>query len=252
MLGDILPEEAFRFFLVFTRMGAIMMLLPAIGEVIVSSRIRLLLGLSISFLIYSVVGSALPSMPASPLDLGVLLFIEIFIGLMIGGAMRLVMTALHVTGTIISFQTGLAAAQHFDPAQGTQGALLSSVFSIAGVTLIFVTDMHHLLIGAMRYSYEWLPVGQGLQTATFAELVVGFVAGAFMLGVQLSAPFLVYGMVYNIGLGIVARLMPQLPVFFIGMPLNIFVGFFLLSIVIGAMFMWFIGYFEEQVMFFLP
>ncbi len=246
MLGQILPQEAFGFILIFTRLGAMIMILPALGENTIPPRIRITLIGLFSLLIYSVVRETLPVMPASPFLLGGLIVREVLIGVMIGGTARLLMSALHVAGTVIAFQGGLAAAQSFDPNQGVQSALVSSFLSILGVTLIFATGLHHLLIGAMRNSYFIFPAGETLQVSDFATLVVDIVASSFKLGVQLSAPFIVYGLIFNIGLGIIARLMPQLPVFFIGMPVNILVGFIILMFVLSSVMGWYLMYFEDQ------
>ena len=173
-------------------------------------------------------------MPAGPFALFVLLAHELLIGLIIGTVARIIMASVHTTGTVIAFQVGLAAAQSFDPNQGGQSALVATFMTVIAVTLVFVTETHHLMIEGMYFSYTRFPVGGELQVLDFAMLVTKMVSTAFELGVQLASPFMVYGLVYNVSLGLVARLMPQMPVFFVGMPLNIILGFLLLSLVIGS------------------
>ncbi len=216
------------------------MLLPALGETAIPQRVRLIMALAASFLIYTSVRSILPPMPESPIMLVVLIFFEIFIGLLIGTAIKLLMSALHTGGTIIAMQTGLAMAQAFDPAQGGQSALMSTFLTLMAVVLIFVTNIHHMMISAMYDSYILFPVGGELKMNDFAEIVVRTVANSFFLGVQIASPFIVYGLIFNIGLGILARLMPQLQVFFIAMPLNIVAGFMILGIVLAAGMNWFL------------
>ncbi|MCF8474276.1 MAG: flagellar type III secretion system protein FliR [Emcibacter sp.] len=239
-MADLVPAEVFAFFLVFSRLGAMVMLLPALGETAIPQRIRLMLALSISFLMYLVVGSGLPAMPPSPYMLALLIIFEIFVGLLIGVSIRLLMSALHTAGTIIAMQTGLAMAQAFDPTQGAQSALMSTFMTLMAVVLIFVTNMHHIMISAMYDSYILFPVGKGVMVNDFAEIVVNTVAKSFLIGVQIASPFIVYGLVFNIGLGILARLMPQLQVFFVAMPLNITVGFLILGVVLAAGMAWFL------------
>ena len=70
------------------------------------------------------------------------------------------------------------------------------------------------------------------------------VSGAFRIGIQLSAPFLAFGLLFNLGLGVLSRLMPQMQVFFVGMPLAILLGFLILVLVVGAMMMTFLDYVE--------
>lgn len=245
MLGLALPEQVFAFLLVFARIGAMIMLFPALGETAIPARVRLSLALVLSAVVLALVGGTLPGMPVSPMALFFLLFGEIIIGLFIGGSARLLMSALHVAGTIIAYHTGLAAAQAFDPAQGTQSAIFSTFLTLLGTMVIFATDLHYLMIAAMHDSYLIFTPGRIPSSEDFATLAVNTVATSFRLGLQMGAPFIVYGLVFNIGLGIVARLMPQLQVFFIAMPLNIILGFVILMFVIGVMMSWFLRHVED-------
>lgn len=216
------------------------MLLPALGETAIPTRIRLVMALSISFLIYGLVRASLPPMPASPYMIFMMVLFEILIGILIGSSIRLLLSALHTAGTLIAMQTGLAMAQAFDPAQGAQSALMSTFLTLMAVVLIFITNMHHMMIAAMYDSYILFPVGAHLEMADFAEVVIRTVASSFFLGVQIASPFMVYGLIFNVGLGILARLMPQLQVFFIAMPLNIAAGFLILGMVLSASMAWFL------------
>ncbi len=250
-MADLLPAEIFAFLLVFSRLAAMAMLFPALGETAIPQRVRLVMALSISFLIYSLVRASLPAMPLSPYELGLLIITEILIGLLIGSSIRLLMTALHTAGTLIAMQTGLAMAQAFDPAQGAQSALMSTFLTLMAVVLIFITDLHYMMISAMYDSYSLFPVGGAIQLNDFSNLVVDTVSSAFLLGVQIASPFLVYGLIFNVGLGIIARLMPQLQVFFIAMPLNIAAGFIILAMVLSACMAWFLQYMEYSLSIFL-
>lgn len=223
------------------------MLLPALGETAIPQRVRLVMALSVSFLIYTLVRTTLPTIPDSPLMLAILIIFEILVGILIGASIRLLMSALHTAGTIIAMQSGLALAQAFDPAQGSQSALMSTFMTLMAVVLIFITNMHHMMISAMYDSYVLFPVGEGVKMSDFAETVVRTVANSFMLGVQIASPFIVYGLIFNIGLGILARLMPQLQVFFVAMPLNIMAGFIILTIVLASGMAWFLQYMEGTI-----
>ncbi len=239
-----LPTEVFAFLLVFSRLGAMIMLMPALGETAIPQRVRLVIALSLSFLIYTLVKTSLPAIPDSPLMLAMLIFFEILVGLLIGTSIRLLMSALHTAGTVIAMQMGLAMAQAFDPAQGAQSALMATFLTLMAVVLIFVTNLHHMMISAMYDSYTLFPVGGDIRMNDFAEIVVRTVASSFLIGVQVASPFIVYGLIFNVGLGILARLMPQLQVFFIAMPLNIIVGFVILSIVLSSGMAWFLQHME--------
>ncbi len=236
------------YLLVFARTGAMVMLLPAVGEASVPPMVRLVLALAISLALAPTVAGAYPqAAPASTLALGLMIAQEVTAGILVGTMARVIMSALQVAGTLIATQTGLAYAQTVDPtSQGEQSAIIGNFFAMLGVVLIFATNLHHLAIGAVAGSYRLIPPGGTLPTGDMAELTIRLVSGAFALGFQLAAPFLVFGFALTAGLGVLARLMPQLQIYMVAMPLNILVGFLLLALVLGSMMTLFLNYYTGQ------
>ncbi len=129
---------------------------------------------------------------------------------------------------------------------GGQAAVVGNFLSLLGTTLIFVTDAHHLAIGAISGSYTLLPPGAALPTGDMAELTLKLVTGSFLLGLQLAAPFLVFGFAVTAATGLLARMMPQLQIFFIAMPINILAGFLLMMLLLGSMMTVFLTYFTTE------
>ncbi|GIX18078.1 MAG: flagellar biosynthetic protein FliR [Rhodothalassiaceae bacterium] len=242
-----LPDQIFHFFLVLARIGAIFAVAPALGEAQIPMRIRAALALAVSLLLLPVVTDRLPALPEGAGMLAWLIGRESLIGLMLAGAARLILSALHVAGTVVAFQAGLAFTQQFDPTQGTQSAVTASFMTFLGITLIFATDLHHLVIAAVFGSYDLLPASGPLPAGDFADLVTRLVAISFTLGLKLAAPFLVFGIVFNLGMGLLARVMPQLPVFFVALPANILLSFVILLIVLPAMMLVFMDAFADAI-----
>ncbi len=235
MLDSFLPQEVFGVILVMTRFAPLVMVMPVLGEQSVPRRIRVSFAFLLSIVIYGAVRDQLVALPSSVFDLLTLIVREIMVGLIIGLMARVLMASTHVAGTVIAFQTGLASAQQFDPNQGGQSAIVASFMTVTAITLIVVTDLHHLMIMGLVNSYNRFPVDGVIQFADFAGVAIYYVVKAFELGIQLSAPFILYALVYNLGLGLIARLVPQFQVFFVGMPANVFMGFLLLMLLIGSM-----------------
>lgn len=236
------------YLLVFARTGAMIMLLPAIGEASVPPMVRLVLALAISLALAPTVAGAYPqAAPASTPALGLLIVQEITAGILIGAMARIIMSALQVAGTLIATQTGLAYAQTVDPtSHGEQGAIIGNFFALLGVVLIFATNLHHLAIAAVAGSYQLIPPGGALPTGDMAELTIRLVSGSFALGFQLAAPFLVFGFALSAGIGVLARLMPQLQIYFVAMPVNIMVGFLLMVLLLGSMMTLFLNYYTGE------
>jgi flagellar biosynthetic protein FliR len=174
-----------------------------------------------------------------------LLMQEIVIGAVLGLTARLAISALQVAGSVVAQQLGLGFVTAIDPTQNQQGMLVGNFLTLLGIMLVFATNMHHLVIAAMNDSYTIFQPGEMPLVGDAAQHIVRIVATAFRIGIQLSAPFLVFGLLFNLGLGILSRLMPQMQVFFIGLPLSILLGFLLLLLVVGAMMGTFVGYLQD-------
>jgi flagellar biosynthetic protein FliR len=235
------------YLLVFARTGAMIMLLPAIGEAGVPPRVRLALALAVSLALAPVVQHSYPQVsPSNIVALGAMIVQEITAGVLVGGMARLIMSALSIAGYLIATQTGLAYAQTIDPTQGEQAAIVANFFSLLGAVLIFAANLHYLAIGAVEGSYTLIPPGSSLPTGDMAELAIRLVSGSFALGFELAAPFLVFGFAVYAALGVLAKLMPQLQVFFLAMPINILAGFFLLMLLLGTLMTLFLDFYTQQ------
>jgi flagellar biosynthetic protein FliR len=239
-----LPTLAAAFLLSFARIGTMVMLLPGLGELTVSPRVRLTIALALTAVIMPLHrGDYQIDLRAfGPVML--MLGQEILIGIVLGLLSRLTMAALQIAGSVVAQQMGLGFVTAVDPTQGQQGVIVGNFLGVLGVTLIFATDLHHLVIAALNDSYSLFRPGEIPIIGDVASLLSTTVAGTFRIGVQLAAPFLVFGLLFNLGLGVLARLMPQMQVFFIGLPLSILLGLLILLLVLGAMMTTFLGYFE--------
>ena len=250
MLNEILTTDAFALGLVFARMGSAVMLMPGFAESYVSARIRLMFALALSIVVTPVVSVHLPPMPASLIGAAALVGGEVVIGIFMGGLTRLLVSALHVAGVIIGFQTSLSSATFFDPSTSQQGALIAAFFTIMGVMLIFATDLHHLMLMAIADSYTLFKPGGPLMFGDFSQTIVRLLSASFALGVQLAAPLVVVGTVFYAGLGLLGRVLPPVQVFFIAIPLQIMIAFSVMAMTISVSMFWFLSRFEDNLLLF--
>jgi flagellar biosynthetic protein FliR len=241
---SLLPVLAATFMLVFARVGAMVMLLPGLGESNIPVRIKLAIAVLLTLIILPLHRAAyqidMQSMPA----LVVLMIHEIIVGVVLGATARVTLSALQVGGAVIAQQMGLGFVTSVDPTQGQQGVLIGNFLTMLGITLLFATDSHYLVIAALNDSYAIFSPGELMPSGDIAALATRAFAAAFKIGVQLAAPFLVFGLVFNVGLGVLARLMPQMQVYFVGVPLSILAGFLVFSLVLVAMMGVFLNYFN--------
>ncbi len=246
-----LTTGVLAFMLTFVRLGTASIIMPGIGDSFVSTRVRLHLGVALSFALFPLIMPYMPDPLPSTFGLLVLITMEFIIGLFIGTIARILMTALDTAGMIISISSGLGNAQLFNPSLATQGSLIGALFSVTGVLLLFETNLHHLLFMGIMESYELFPLGAIPDTGSMAEMMARTVAGSFSIGVKIAAPFLVMTLLIYVGMGVLSRLMPQIQVFILALPLQILLSIMLLMMTISAAMVYWLTQYEQGMVFFL-
>lgn len=250
-LQAFLTTGIFSFLLIFTRLGTAFMLMPGIGDSFVPVRIRLLMVLGMTFVLAPVV---MPYMPTSVPPFSMLLtlmIIEFTIGIFIGAIVRIFTAALDVAGMLIATTSGLANAQVFNPALASQGSITGAFLSMVGLLLLFVTNLHHMLIYGLVGSYTTFPVGGFPDVGSMADLVARAVSSSFLIGFQISVPFIVVAMLLYIGMGVLSRLMPQVQVFILALPVQILLSMLTLSLVLSSAMLFWLTEFESAMQFFV-
>ena len=234
MLDLLLTTELFSMMLVFARIGSAAMLMPGFGDSTVPSRAKLLLALAITVLVAPVLNPTLPRLPPNMGDLFLLIGGEIAVGIFIGYLMRLLVSTLETLGMIISFQIGLSSAIIFNPMISEQGSLIGVMLVTLAVVIIFQTDAHHLMLRALMDSYTLFVPGQLPPIGDFSEMMTKMIARSFRVAMELAGPFLLLNTLLYIALGLLSRLMPQLQVFFVAIPLQLGLGYLLLVLTLTA------------------
>ncbi len=229
------PEYATLFMLTFARVGVLVMLLPGTGERFVPPRLRLTIALFMTMVVFPITRTLLPAGGEPGQVLGTLIG-EVVVGLVLGLATRIVVGTLQTLGAIVAQQLGLSFAMTIDPTQGAgQEAAIGNFLTLLGITLVFAADVHHIALAAIRDSYAFLPPLGVPDAGDAVKLALGALTRSFALALGISAPFVAFALLFNLGLGILSRLMPQMQVFFLAQPLTILIGMLILFAVLGIM-----------------
>jgi len=250
-LQTFLTTGVFAFMLAMTRMGTVVMLMPGIGNTFVPSTTRLYFALAFAFVLMPIIQSKLPAVVPGGAAMVLLILVEFVIGFFIGSIARIMMAAMDTAGMIISTQASLSNAQLFNPQFATQGSIVGAFLTLVAIMLLFATNLYHLLLVGVVNSYEIFPVGKVPDVASMTELIIGAVAGSFAIAVQITAPFILIILVMYIGLAVLSKLMPQIQVFMIAMPVQIATSLVLLAIVGPALMMLWLNEYEKSVSFFV-
>jgi flagellar biosynthetic protein FliR len=250
-LEEFLAVNLFQFFMVFARVGGAIMLLPGYGEAYVSPQIRLVLALMISLVALPMVLGHIPTMPTRLDTFTLLLGGELAIGIFFGSVARALLLATQSTGMFIALQIGVASAIVTDPITAQQGAIPGNFLLAFCLALIFVTGLDHMALKSLIGTYAVMPPGMLPPIGDMANFMSRIVAESFVLALQLATPFFVYGLVFSVGLGLLARLMPALQVFFIATPLQLLGGIAIWAVSLTTACLWFLNTYENQLSNFL-
>lgn len=228
-LLESLPGLAFAFTLVLSRTGTVIMLLPGLGEAEPPAVVRAGLALALSLLLLPGV-SGLVHEPLAPGLGAAMIAAELLTGAVLGWLARLPVLALGMAGAVMSYMLGLSSVVQPDPGLGGQSAALARLFGLAAPVLLLSTGLYALPLSALAGSYQIIGPGGALPFGTVADTIVQAVSASFGLAIRLSAPFLLAGLVWQVALGLLARLVPQLQVYTAAAPGQILGGLVLLGL----------------------
>ncbi len=250
-LNDFMLSQIFTFLLIFCRVGTAIMIMPGFGEAYISARMRLLFAAMFAVVLTPAMQS-FPAPPETTFGLVNLMTAELLTGLFFGTITRLLISAISLAGMIIAYQSSLASALVQDVTMsGGQGTSLGNLLGISALVLMFVTDMHHMMLRAIHDSYQIFAVGAFPLIEDFNTHATRVMNESFLVALQLSAPHIVIGLMIYLAGGIIGRLMPSLQVFFILMAPQLIISFFILMITFGALMTWYLDYFSRNLLHFV-
>mgnify|MGYP006267542841 CR=1 FL=1 len=220
------------FLLTFARIGTICMLMPGLGESYVPAQVRLGIAFGLSLVIAISVRSLMPPL-AGFTDILMAMTSEIVAGLIFGGAMRLFLAAPQIAGQLTSQLTALSNIFASGAPLMEASSILGAWFVVGAILFIFVSGLHYLMIDALAVSYNVIPLGGFPNMGDAADALVRVFAGAFALGIQMATPFVLLSVIFNLGVGLINRMLVSLPLYFVAMPVSILGGMYVLAYAIG-------------------
>jgi len=227
---DLSPIEYQKFLFVLLRVGALIMFFPILGSAQVPGRIKVGLILFVSIAVFPVVRATPMHDPKSLFELVVSLFSEITIGLAVAYTAKLFFTAVQIAGTVVDFQMGFGVVNVIDPQTETQVSVTAQFQNILAILFFLALDAHHIIIGAIVESFFLIDPFQ-INFSTFTpEIILLLFKATFVTAVKIAAPIMAILFFISVGLGLVARTVPQMNVFIVGFPLQIGVGLFMVGL----------------------
>lgn len=218
------------FLLVFVRMTGLFVVAPIFGRRNIPAYFKI--GFSFFTALILVNTTAIQNMQYDESLLGYVLLVmkEFMVGLSIGFIASLAFTSIYIAGEIIDMQMGFGVVNVFDPVTNIQVPVTANLYTIISMILFLAINGHHYLIKALFDSFTILPPGTAEFDGGLADGLIDIFGTIFETGFKIAAPIVAAILITDIALGTISRMVPQLNIFVIGMPLKIIVGFLILII----------------------
>lgn len=218
------------FLLIFARITGIFSTAPIFGSRNVPVVVKAGLSLVLSYILFPLVFTDKTVIPESVLGYFLVVIGEFLIGLIIGFSASLVFSAIQMAGQLLDMQIGFGIVNILDPQSGQQLPLVGNFKYILALLVFLATNSHHMLLAALFSSFKLVPVTGVTFQSNLTELIVNMVGGTFTIAMKISFPVLLSLLLTDVALGILARTMPQMNIFVVGIPGKIIIGLFVLSL----------------------
>ncbi|SHE88654.1 flagellar biosynthetic protein FliR [Marinitoga hydrogenitolerans DSM 16785] len=217
--------------IIFFRILGLSISAPIIGSGIIPFYLRVFSSVFISWITLPLITLTIPDLPTFYLI--TIMLINFFLGILIGLVSYLPIAALQFAGQFFAFQMGFALAGIFDPISGEESPIIGQLAFLIGIFAFLSFKMHIVLFQTIINSFYSIPLVFSINIKFFPEIISTF-GKIFEIGAQLALPMSAFMLSVNISLGIVSRMIPQINVFIVGLPLNILVGTLILLSIIGV------------------
>lgn len=234
-LTALLTGGAFHFMLALCRCGAVFMLLPGFAEEETPMMLRAGFAGLFSLLILPLAAPHFPPMPADFVHLALLAAGEILAGFFLGWLTRLVCLSLAAAGQILSLSTGLSSVLQPDANFGAQASGPGVLLGRLAPVLLLATPLWTLPVAALAGSYDAWPPGSTPPVADVTQTILRATSAHVALAVRLAAPFLFIGFIWQMALGLMSRLVPQLQIYFAALPGQVLGGLLIMAALGGVM-----------------
>ena len=233
-LFTLLQDHAAVFLLMLTRCTGIFMIAPFFGSLNIPIMMRAAAAFMFAVVLFPVVdGLGLTvAVPTTLLAYTAAVIEELFVGWLIGFVAYVCFSAIHLAGKVMDMQVGFAVVNVMDPTSGQQIPLIGSFLYNLGIIVFLVTNGHHMIISALAESFRVVPLLTMQPNLSLTMMMVNFTYGIFVTGMKIAMPVTFAILLVNVALGILARTMPQMNIFVVGIPLQLMVGVGVLSMLL--------------------
>lgn len=211
------------------------MLMPGFSSPRVPMQVRLFIAIAVTLALTPLLLPGLDSVLSEPATANMLALIvaETLTGAFIGLLGRIFFLALQFMAAALATFIGFSGLPEMSVEDNEPNPAIAGLITLSAAALFFAADLHWEVLRGLVQSYAVLPIRAPIQAGAGLERLADATSDAFFLALQVSSPFVVYSLVINLTFGIINKLTPQIPVYFISLPFVIAGGLLLLTFSIG-------------------
>ncbi|EMI51790.1 flagellar biosynthetic protein FliR [Rhodopirellula sallentina] len=223
--------------LVLTRLGMLLMAMPAVG-VGVPKRIKALLALMMTALLLPALADR-PSLQNVPemdhlASLAIAVAREALVGLLIGATIQIVITGIQLAGEAITSTGGMQLGDSIDPTTQSSMPAMARMVGMLVTAVMLLGGGHRVILSLLVESFDHVPPGNIVFHDSMMQAVIDCMSGALASGVRVSAPVIAALLLSNLVTGLISRTMPQINVLAIGLSVNSLALLVVTSLTIGS------------------
>jgi len=217
------------FFLVFLRVGAVLMSIPVFDSKSIPLFFKIALAFTTSMALFPILELEPLPLITNFFAMGVSVAGEILLGLVIGFSVKLIFAGIQLAGQLAGYQMGMALANVMDPSSSQQVPLLAQFNNLIALLIFITINAHYWFIRALAHSFQLVPPLNVNFSGSLMEHLIKMSGNMFVIGIQIGAPVIAALLITSVAFGLIARTVPQMNVFIVAMPLKIGVGLLFLG-----------------------
>ena len=215
--------------LIFIRISAALIAAPVFNSRVIPVLPKMFLSMVIAYIVYLTIDKGAFSNVPTGWMIVIFSIKEAITGLLIGFMLQIVFWGVSYAGTLIGFDMGLSMADIFDPSSEQSNNIIGEILFYGTLMIFFLINGHHYIISSLKYSFSIIPIGKFTLTKPVYDLIILYTASLFVIAVKIASPIMVSFFLVHIAEGIIARIIPQMQVFFVTQPIKIGIGILLLT-----------------------
>jgi len=223
-------QKADIFLLVFIRIISFLMIVPFFSGKNIPRQTKIIFAFFLSISAFWNVDSTRNILSTSLIQYSFIIFKEFLIGWILGFLVYIIFSVFYLAGQLIDFQIGFSMVSVFDPLSQIQVPITGNLYYLISIVILVILDAHHYLIKALVYSFNLLPIGETYINISIYQQFIDVITEIFILSIKIASPIIATIFIINIALGILVRVVPQMNMFVVGVPIKIVVGILVLIV----------------------